>query len=117
MFIAFVILIKILETNTMNGISIGNDFKILENQDINSVPSDSLISNVNKLTRNFCLSFCSSNSGCLASVFNDDKRLKNNCFLYNRHFNTNELISWPSSTLYDKINSVSSNFNFKYLTT
>ena len=102
MLAVLVLLINIVERNKITGNSIGNDFKVLKNQDIYLDRFNRLISNVNKLTEAFCLSSCNSNSKCITSVFNTEISLINNCFLYNNYFHSDELIQSNSSIFFKK---------------
>ncbi len=77
--------------------TIQNDFKVLENQDINmTVSESSLISSLYKPLWMQCASVCSANPNCLSAVHDNSQGRLMNCFTYNRYFKTSELI--PSST-------------------
>ncbi len=84
--------------------AIHNDFKVLKNQDLNmSVGESSLISSFYKPSRMQCASVCSANPNCLSAVHDNSRGKLMNCFIYNRCFNTSELIPSSTGVVYEKI--------------
>ena len=81
--------------------SVSNNFHILKNQDVSSCGND-LIYEFFKQSRTMCISTCSLNSICFTAVFNYQNGLLRNCFIYNRYFNSSELIKSSTSTVYEK---------------
>ena len=102
MYLAVIILINGLQLFEINGDSYKNNFKVLKNQDINSSIVNSLIINAHKPSKLMCMYHCSLTSKCLTAVFSTKKGLLNNCFIYNRYFISNEIISSSNSILFEK---------------
>ena len=92
----------------------GKDFDILKNQDVNSTVAatcNKLILKVNKPSEIFCIASCNSNSECVSVFYNNKNALIPNCFLYNKYFNSSELVPSNTAILYQKkqINSLTTN--------
>ena len=80
-----------------------HDFKVSQNHGIDlAVNKICLISSFNKMAELLCLASCNFNQECLAVVFDKSKEVNTNCFLYNRYFQTNELIPSSNSTVFEK---------------
>ena len=98
-----IIILVFLKLALINGESIQNYFKVLKDQGVNSTLGEpSLISSVFKPSRLTCPTSCSSNSNCTTAVYDNTKGIIRNCFLYNRQFSSNELISSTTMVLYEK---------------
>jgi hypothetical protein len=100
--------------------TIKHDFQVSQKHGIDlTVNKMCLISSFNKMADLLCLASCNVNQECLTVVFDQSKEINANCFLYNRYFQSNELIVSSTSTVYEKnlgnylkkINSLK--FNFK----
>ena len=87
-------------------------FKVLKNRDVaKNFISISLILDAKNLSKPLCLRKCISNKNCLTVVFNE-KIEGNNCFLFNRYFNTqNETIYSKYSSLNEKNSHLVKNSN------
>ena len=102
MYLAVILLVNGLLLVEINGDSQKNNFKVLKDKDINSSIANSLIFNAHKPSKLMCVYHCSLTSKCLTAVFSSKSGLLNNCFIYNRYFISNEVISSNSSILYEK---------------
>ena len=101
MYFAVILLTNILQLIEINGVTNGNNFKFSINQDVNSNIVATLIFNGKKSSSVMCANSCGMVSNCLTAVFRKSG-LSNNCFLYDRYFISDELISSSNSTLYEK---------------
>jgi hypothetical protein len=98
-----IFLVNILLLVSIRTETIQNDFKVLENQDLNMTVSEpSLISSFYKPSRMQCASECSANPNCLSAVHDNSQGRLMNCFTYNRYFNTSELIPSSTGVVYEK---------------
>jgi hypothetical protein len=89
----------------ISGSTVPNEFKLLKNQDLNSTVAgvfDNLISKLNKPGEILCIALCNSNQECVSVVYDKRSELIENCFLYNRFFNSSEIIQSSTSTMYVK---------------
>jgi hypothetical protein len=83
--------------------TIKHDFQVSQNHGIDlEVNKICLISSFNKMVDLLCLASCNFNQACLTVVFDQSKGINENCFLYNRYFQPNELIASSTSTVYEK---------------
>ncbi len=99
----FFINILLLAFDESQGVANHNDFRVLKNQNINmSVGESSLISSVYKLSRMQCMTFCSVNSNCKTTVYDNRQGNLINCFTYSRYFKTSELIPSSTGVVYEK---------------
>ncbi len=85
--------------------TVDNNFKILNNQVVNSTVAETcnnLISKENKLFRMLCIAACNSNQECVSVVYDKRSGLVENCFLYNRSFNSSEITQSSTSIIFEK---------------
>ena len=98
-----ILILVILKMALINGEAVQHDFRVLKDQGVDLVVSESsLISSIFKPSRMKCMAACSSNSNCVTAVYDNSKGMVRNCFLYNRKFCSNELIPSTNSILYEK---------------
>jgi hypothetical protein len=89
---------------TANSITETN-FHILKNQDINTTIAqtlNNLISKVYRKAEMFCIASCNSNIECTSVVYDSKIGMIHNCFLYNRYFDSSELVRSSTSNFYPK---------------
>lgn len=96
-----ILILNILKFWPIMANSIGINFNILKNQDINSTCKNS-ISALHKQAEIFCVASCYSNTECSSVVYNRKQGLLQNCFLYSQSLNSSELVRSSTSTLYQK---------------
>ncbi len=85
--------------------TIDNEFKILKNQNANPIVAETysnLTLKLNKPAEMICIASCISNQECVSVVYDRKNILIQNCFLYNRYFNSSERIPSSTSNLYEK---------------
>jgi hypothetical protein len=99
----FFINILILATVESQGVANQNDFIVLKNQNLNmTVNETSLISSLYKPSRMQCMAVCSSDPNCLTAVYDNSQGRLMNCFIYQRIFETSELISSSTGVVFQK---------------
>jgi hypothetical protein len=81
--------------------SINKKYFVEKNINVNtSVGQIWFIGSLTKRNKMLCMAECNLNDACYTVTFNTN--LNNNCFLYNKYFDSNETIQTISSDLYKK---------------
>jgi hypothetical protein len=95
---------SILNLACVNLEKVQHDFKVSKKQGIDLAASEiCLISSLNKASRMTCMGSCNSNQECRTVVYNRNKGINRNCFMYKRYFKSSEMmISSTSSSVYEK---------------
>ena len=90
----FVILLLILTVAKCDYFILSKDYSVNSTVNLISISNNSL-----ELK---CIGLCHSNQYCLTAMFKTKKAI-NNCYLYNKHFNSNETNISINSNIYDRI--------------
>ncbi len=93
----------ILQYVCVNPETVQHDFKVSKDQVVDLTASETcLISSVYKSSEMTCIGSCNSNLECLTVVYDQNKGITKNCFIYNRYFKSNELKPSSTSAAYEK---------------
>jgi hypothetical protein len=98
-----ILILTILQFELVIPETIQHDFKVSKDQSVDLEASvTSLISSFNKSSEMACIGSCNSNVECLTVVYDQNKGIPKNCFIYNRFFKLNELKPSSTTAAYEK---------------
>ena len=97
-FLVIILLFICIRTETVE-----HDYKVSKNHGLDMATSEKfLISSFYKPADLICLASCNSNPECLTIVYDQNQGMIRNCFMFNRYFNSSELIPLSTSNVYEK---------------